>query len=304
MKNKFFGLVMMVFVLVGLTGCSYFNKEDEGPIKVGLLLTSSPDNSYSEGAYGYSALKYLESKYGVEIAYNENVTNKDNASYLLSSYGKNGFDLVIGIGSLFNEPMLNASESYTDTQFVCINGDKSEKNVTTYQLAEDDVSLLAGYIAGFLTKVDSIGYVVKDNTLYYSDSLAKGAKSVNNSIILDKYLVKNSGNYIDIVNSLSSKGDTAAVLFLTSKDLENSLTGAGVKFLVVGGKAEPDAKFPVIAYNYNNIFERIFIDFNTGNLKGKTVELGFKEGYIQVASLEGLSSDVKIKVESLVKSFE
>lgn len=128
--KKAWKVLLVALSLLILTSCEYVNKKEEGPVRVGLLLTSSPDEAYSEGYYGYAALKTLEKNYEIEIAYNENVVTPDGAGYLLNGYGRNGYDLVIGLGEMFNQPMIDASVSYPETKFVCINGQLSEGNVT------------------------------------------------------------------------------------------------------------------------------------------------------------------------------
>ena len=306
MKKILIATLLLMFLLT-LSGCDLIKKEEEGPAKVGLLLTSSPDNSYSEGAYGYAALKFLEGKYEVEISYNENITSENDASYWISNYGRQEYDLVIGLGNIFNEPMLKALSSFPDTKFVCIDGDKSEGNVTSYVLARENVNFLAGFMTGFFTKGSSLGYITSDQGDFGMDSFIKGVEEVDSSVTVDKYVVESSSKYLDIVNTLRSKGDTAAAIFLNSKDLENLLSTNGIRFMVVGGVRSGDQSavdFPRIAFNYNGIFDRIYVDFKTDNLKGKNIDLGIKDGYIYIEGQKNLGSEVKVKVDNLIKSFE
>lgn len=305
--KKFLITILLLIFLLTLSSCNLIKKEEESPAKVGLLLISSPDNSYSEGAYGYEALKFLESKYGMEISYNENIASENDASYWISNYGRQEYDLVIGLGNIFNDPMLKASSSFPNTKFVCIDGDKSEGNVTSYVLAKEDVNFLAGFITRFLTKVSSLGYIISGQGESGIDNFIKGAREVDSSVTVDKYVVKSSSNHLNIVNTLRSKGDTAAAIFLNSKDLENLLSSNGIRFMVVGGIRSGDQSavdFPRIAFNYNGIFDRIYVDFKTDNLKGKNIDLGFKDGYIYVEGQENLGSEVKVKIDNLIKSFK
>lgn len=306
MKRLFFIILVFILMLLGFSGCSLLEEQDKGPIKVGLLLTSSPDSSYSEGYYGYLALKFLENKYDVEIAYNENVSTED-ASYWLNNYGTKEYDLVIGLGGVFNDPMIEVSGSYSDTSFVCIGGSKSENNVTSYILADEDVNHLAGFIAGFLTEGSDLGYISYSGMDLYVDSFTAGAREVNSAFLVEKYIMESSSNYLDIVSSLVSKGDVATGVFVNSSDLEKTLFDSGVMFVSVGGirsSVEGASLVPRIAYNYDGIFDRVFIDYRTDNLKGENISIGFGGGYIYMDSYDGLSDEIIVKVDNLIKTFK
>lgn len=305
--KKFLILLLILVSTVIFTSCDLNSGEEEEPGKVGLLLTSSPDVPNSTGAYGYEALKYLESKYGVEISYNENISSQESASYLLTRYGNDNYDLVIGIGDMFNEPMLDASGAYQGVEFVCIGGERSEGNVTSYTLSTENLNYLAGFIVGFLTTETTLGYISTHEEDKAIESFIKGAREVNNTFNVDTYILGDDVSYLDVVSNLASKGKVAAGLFINSKDIESALQEAEISFVSVGGPVstvESGAQVPRIAFDYNEILERAYSDYLLNNLKGENIELGFSDGYIYMDSYEGLSDTTKSKVESLVNSFD
>ena len=301
------GSFLPILAALLLAGCQVLPEKEEGPLMVGLLLTSSPDEAYSEGYYGYLALKALESGYGVEIAYNENVASADNAGFLLNTYGKKGYDLVIGIGELFMVPMLNAGLSYPETTFVCINGKEALENVHSYDLPDDTIAYLAGAMAASSTQGTSIGYVLKEGTEVFYEEFLRGVRSVRGEGTAEVFWVKSALSFKELVANLKSTGIQGAALYYNSPELEQLLVEAGITPAVVGGykglEDQSRLQLPRVAYDYTVMVDQVFKDYQKGSLVDGKGVLGFQNRSVYIDSMGLLGDQERLNLDALVKSF-
>lgn len=302
MKKKSFLSIITIFVLIFYTtGCNIINKEEEGPVKVGLLLMSSPDDKDSEGYYGYNALKALENKYGVEIAYNDNVRNESNAGFLLNSYGKSGYDLVIGIGSIFQKPMLDVSPSYINTSFVCIGGNVSEENVLSYTLPVDDIGYIAGILAaGFNeNKANGTAYVQNEAGADYYKGFLKGVKDVNGQTPVMEFILRSDDTFSSVVDKFKGNNIGVAGLMFYSSNFETLLGERSYLFTSVGGGVDGIA-VPRIIFNYDLLLERAYLDFLKEDSVSENIDISLEDAILSVAGLDLLDTAYKGKVEALL----
>lgn len=287
--------------MILITGCETIQKKEEGPLKVGLLLMSSPDDMYSEGYYGYYALKAIEKKYGVEIAYNDNVTNEKNAAFLLNSYGKKEYDIVIAIGGMFQKPMLDVASSYDGTSFVCIGGDVSRENVVSYVLPADEIGTVIGVIsAGYnLNKSNNIAYVQSENDIAYYEGFLKGVKSINSQTNVEKFIFKNQDTYTGLIDKFKGKSIGLAGIMFYSPRLEKSLTDRKYSFISLGG-GENETEIPRVIINYDVIFEMVYQNLMKENINEKNINLSLEDNILSVYSIDLIDSNARIKVEALM----
>lgn len=302
MKKRSFQLIIAILVLIFFgTGCDIINKEEEGPVKVGLLLMSSPDDKDSEGYFGYNALKALENKYGVEIAYNDNVRNESNAGFLLNSYGKNGYDLVIGIGAMFQKPMLDVSSSYLNTSFVCIGGDVTEDNVLSYSLPVDDIGYIAGILAAGYNenKANGIAYVQNETGADYYEGFVRGVREVNSQTPIIDFILKSEDTYNSVVDKFKGNSIGVAGLMFYSSNLETLLGDQAYLFTSIGGGVDGIIA-PRIILNYDLLLEKAYLNFLEEDLKGEKIEYSVEDDILSVRGLDLLDVPYRGKVEALL----
>ena len=95
---------------------------------------------------------------------------------------KADYDLVIGVGSSFNEPMTYMSEKYPESQFAIIGSAGVESlNVSCMNFRGDQSAYLAGVMAALNSKSKKIGYLGDTANLandVMSRNFTAGAKSV------------------------------------------------------------------------------------------------------------------------------
>lgn len=302
MKKRIFSLVIAIFVfMLFATGCGMISKKDEGPIKVGLLLMSSPDDKDTEGYYGYNALKALENKYGVEIAYNDNIRNENNAGFLLNSYGKKEYDLVIGIGSMFQEPMIDVAPSYVNTKFVCIGGEVSENNVLSYTLPVDNIGYIAGVLAaGFNeNKSDNIAYIQNEMGTNYYDGFLKGVRDVNSQTSVIEFLLKNDDTFTGVVDKFKGNNIGIASLMFYSSSFEKVLSDRAYLFSALGGGVD-GTSVPRIIINYDLLLELVYLEFLKGANGGENVSLSLEDDILSVYGLDLVDTPYRARVEAIL----
>jgi basic membrane lipoprotein Med (substrate-binding protein (PBP1-ABC) superfamily) len=302
MKKSSFQLISIILVIMLFaTGCGMIKKEKEGPVKVGLLLMSSPDDKDSEGYYGYNALKALENKYGVEIAYNDNVRNESNAGFLLNSYGKKGYDLVIGIGKMFQKPMLDVAPSYLDTRFVCIGGDISEDNVLSYMMPVVDIGYIAGILSAGLNenKANGIAYVQNETGANYYEGFLKGVRDVNSQTPVIELLLKSDDTFTGFVDKFKGYNIGVAGLMFYSASFEKVLGDRSYLFTTFGGGLD-GVEVPRIILNYNLLLEMAYLDFLKGDVGGENIDLSLGDDILSVYGLDLLDAAYRARIEALL----
>jgi len=298
-KRNYIMIVVAIIFITLATGCDSIQKKEEGPLKVGLLLASSTDDMYSEGYYGYYALKSLEKKYAIEISYNDNVSNENNAAYLLNNYGKKEYDLVIAIGSMFQKPMINVGPSYEKTKFICIGGDSSEGNVTSYVMPVEEIGSILGILsAGYnVNKSNSIAYIQNEKSLSYYEGFLKGIKSINSQTPVKEFVLKSDDTYTDLVNKFQGNSIGLVSVMFYSPRLEKNLTDKSYSLLSLGGD-ERETNIPRVKIKYDKIFDIIYQDNLKKNINGKNINLSLNGNILEVYGIDLFNSTIRATLEA------
>ncbi|MFO0728715.1 MAG: BMP family ABC transporter substrate-binding protein [Myxococcota bacterium] len=138
-------------------------KTAEKKLRVGLVLDIGgvDDKSFNESAY--RGLKKAEKELGVEVQYYQPSQPADRKTGLRQYAGK-GFDLVIGVGFIFSDEILEMAADFPSTKFGCV--DMVDKpagelpgNVVALKFKEEQGSFLAGALAAMITKTKKVGFI-------------------------------------------------------------------------------------------------------------------------------------------------
>lgn len=166
------------------------------------------DNSYNDAVH--EALAQAKKKYKlVEPFVREIPTNGTPMDRLtrLRFLAKNGYTLIITVGSGYREPVKRVSMEYPQTQFAIIN-DRTlgQLNISNVYFNENDSAYLAGVIAALNSKRKSIGFVGSDPDSL--KSFARGASQVSKKVKVVNILypseiteLKNGLQKVDVVYS-------------------------------------------------------------------------------------------------------
>jgi basic membrane protein A len=182
-----------------LTACGGKKEEDNGKLKVGLVLSTGGlgDKSFNDSAY--AGLREAEEKLGVQIKYVEpaNVSEFDT---FLREFAEANYDLIIGIGFQMKDSVVKVASEYPDNNFVMVDEPIDMPNVISATFNEPEGSFLAGALAGMMTKTNRVGFIggIEVPLIQkFGDGFMAGAKYVNPEITSFKAYVGGNSPFND-----------------------------------------------------------------------------------------------------------
>ncbi len=182
MKNLFF-LWLLSFTL---TSHAY---------KVGLVLDKGGKDDKSFNAAGFRGATEGKEKLGIELKVLE--SSSDNSlEPNHRQLAQRGYDLIIGVGFVHQEPIARVAKQFPKTKFVLIDAVVDLPNVRSVMFQEHEGSYLVGAIAAMSSKTGTVGFVggmeiplIKRFYLGYE----AGAKAINPKIkVIEKYVGSSS----------------------------------------------------------------------------------------------------------------
>lgn len=127
-------------------------------IKVGLVydIHGRGDLSFCDAAY--NGAKKAEKKWNITLK-EINPTQNTDTERAIRKFAELKFNLVIGVGFLFREPMNRVAPDFPNTNFVLIDAKAKPKNVASLIYKAHEGTFLAGIIAALKTKTKKIGFI-------------------------------------------------------------------------------------------------------------------------------------------------
>lgn len=127
-------------------------------IKVGLIydIHGRGDLSFCDAAY--NGAKKAEKKWNITLK-EINPTQNTDTERAIRRFAELKFNLVIGVGFLFREPMNRVAPDFPNTNFVLIDAEAKPKNVASLIYKAHEGTFLAGVIAALKTKTKKVGFV-------------------------------------------------------------------------------------------------------------------------------------------------
>jgi len=132
----------------------------EKPLKVALILPGKKDDvSWNQAMY--ESAKALEKKLGDKgkVTITENVYEVADIEPALRDFASEGYDVIIGHGFQFMEPIIKVAEDFPKTYFLLGTGYKTLPNTCVYDVKLEEGGYLMGTMAGLLTKTNKIGVI-------------------------------------------------------------------------------------------------------------------------------------------------
>ena len=189
MKNRVMKTMMALTMTAALTvsmaagAVSVMAADEKDPkdVKVALVLPGSAnDKGWNQEAYdGLEKIKDL----GCETAYSENVQASDYET-IFRGYADQGFNVVFGHGTEFEDAAEKVAEDYPDTIFCITSSDISQDpNVCSLQNLNNEQGFIAGVVAALATeskKVAAIGGMEIPSIQSYIMGFEQGVEYVDN----------------------------------------------------------------------------------------------------------------------------
>lgn len=302
MKNRVMKTMMALTMTAALTvsmaagAVSVMAADEKDPkdVKVTLVLPGSAnDKGWNQEAYdGLEKIKDL----GCETAYSENVQASDYET-IFRGYADQGFNVVFGHGTEFEDAAEKVAEDYPDTIFCITSSDISQDpNVCSLQNLNNEQGFIAGVVAALATeskKVAAIGGMEIPSIQSYIMGFEQGVEYVDNGTealtaytgdFSDATKVKEQANAFieqgaDIV---SQDADEAGLgLFEAIKDAPDGVYAIGA---VKDQYDECPGKVLTSATNQISDGMKVAIeDYIKEGLEAKCYKFGIKEGVIGLA---------------------
>lgn len=176
---------LSLFVIVALTLTLVMGFTTMGmaqdDFKVGMVtdVGGLGDESFNDSAW--RGLQQAKEDFGITINVIESNTMTDYQPNL-SSFAEQGYDMVWGIGFLFQDAMGEVASMYPNVKFGIVDTVVEGPNVVSTTFKEHQGSFLVGVVAGMRTEVDKVGYIGGMETPLiqkFETGFRAGVKAVN-----------------------------------------------------------------------------------------------------------------------------
>jgi basic membrane protein A len=170
MKKTLSLLLVLVMIMASLAGCSQEAPAQEAPaasseqpLRVALIYSGFlGDKSFNDSAHE-GAIRAVE-ELGIELKEMESKEPTEWESNFVAM-AADGYDLVIGVSTQFQEIMAKHAPEFPDTKFAIIDGIVEGDNIVSSTFAQNEGSFLAGAAAALFTTHDEIEGVNSDKII-------------------------------------------------------------------------------------------------------------------------------------------
>ena len=308
MKKIIALILTLVLALTCLASCA--KKEpaqsaETKKLKVALVLPGKKDDvSFNQAMYRGAMELAEKNPDTIELKVVEGMYNVADIDPTLRDYAGDGYDVVIGHGYQFSEPVNTVAQQYPDTCFLLGCGVGYQKNSACYDVQLEAGGYLMGVIAALTTQSDKIGVIGGGEGSEITrghEGFKAGAKSINPDISIQEV-------YTGDWNDTTGAYEAAIGMYDSGVDViwhSGDGIGLGVvqaaeeKDMYVLGNVEdqktlaPNNVLSGLQYEWGNALDRIFAAISDGSF----ISDGEKETYMINVANGGLSmteiNDVK-----------
>jgi transcriptional activator of comK gene len=150
-------ILIIIFSFLIISGCQ--NNESEQKLKnVGILLPETI-NDQSWNAKGYEGLLSIQSEFGVDVFYKEEVKSLPAVRKAILEFQQQNVNLVFGHGNIYTAHFAEIQDDYPSIHFVTFNGDAEEQNFTSLHFKSRAMGFFGGMIAGGMSKTNKVGII-------------------------------------------------------------------------------------------------------------------------------------------------
>jgi basic membrane protein A len=257
------------------------------PVKVALILPGRADDvSWNQAAYEGLQSAVKNAKVPVELKVVEQVYDPVSIEPALRDYAQQGYDLIIGHGFQFQEPIIKVASEFPKAHFAIGTGYKLADNVGVYDVKMEQGGYLAGIIAGLLTKTNLIGAVggVDVSEIHRGHAaFMQGVKSVNPD-------AKVLNNFVGDFNDLAGAKEAALSQMKAGADIIWQ-SGDGIGIAVLGACKEqgklcfgnianqtslaPDNVISSFVYNWGPVYGQMIDEIGASQFGNKKYWIEF-----------------------------
>lgn len=248
---------------------------------------------------------------GIEVNYLESKTDADYAPNI-ESFVDDGCDLIICVGYMLADAMKESAEENPDQKYAIIDDSSVDlPNVTCLMFHQEQASYLVGYIAGLVTKTNTIGFVLgmsTDTMNQFGYGYLAGAIDANPKV---KVLQYNANNFAD---SATGKSD-ATTAITNGADVVFHAAGAtglgvieacqekGVWAIGVDSDQSSIAPKTILTSAMKRVDNAVYeaaLETVEGTIKSGVKEFDLAHGGVDIApTTDNIPDDVLAKVEDV-----
>ncbi|MFB9328465.1 BMP family protein [Paenibacillus aurantiacus] len=319
-------LTAVMVLALALTACGGNAKEASGgtsdktegggDFKVALL-TPGPVNDNGWNAIAYNGLTKIKDELGAQTQYSEKVTPSDMTEFI-RGYATDGYNVIIGHGFEFADPMKAVAQDFPDTWFLVTSASVSQSpNVASISINNREQGYLMGTVAALMSKSGTVAAIGGTDIPPMTNSVKgfeEGAKATVPSI---EVLTTMTGSNDDIAKaketaiSLIEKG-ADVVMTNANQAGTGGIEAAKQKgVLAIGSNQDqnpnaPDTVVTSVIQDYPKAMAVVVKSIMDGTMKPEAQTLGVKEGAVYLAPYHGfdatMSQEVKDKIDATVKA--
>lgn len=219
-RMKWFALLLvLMFSVVAVFGCTPAADEpappadDNGdeepaepqpdPLRVALMLPG-PITDQGWNATAYNGLMRVQDELGLEVAFTEQVDLSDIPE-IVRGFATQGYDVIIGHGFQFGDPIVAINEEFPDIMFVVTSSTISKApNVASLNNDNWQQGFLAGAFSALMTESGKVGAVAGleiPSITAYVNGYEAGVRYISDEV---EYTTVFTGDFYDAVRARES----------------------------------------------------------------------------------------------------
>lgn len=130
------------------------------PLRVALILPGRADDvSWNQASYEGMQRAVNNATVPVDLTVVEQVYDPVDIEPALLDYAQQGYDLIVGHGFQFQEPIIKVAPDFPNVNFAIGTGYKLDPNVGVYDVRLEQGGYMMGLIAGHLTETNITGVI-------------------------------------------------------------------------------------------------------------------------------------------------
>ena len=280
MKKVIAMILVLVLALSCFTACgakSEAGKAEDGKLKIALVLPGKKDDvSFNQAMYRGATEFAANHPEDVELKVVEGIYEVADIDPTLRDYADAGYDVVIGHGYQFSEPVNTVAAQYPDVMFLLGCGVGTQANSAIYDVQLEAGGYLMGVIAALATESNKIGVVGGGEGSEITrghEGFKQGARSINPDIEIQEV-------YTGDWNDTTGAYEAAIGMYDSGVDcIWHSGDGIGLgvvqaaqeKNMYVLGNVEdqkslaPENVLSGLCYDWVNALERIYASIKDGS---------------------------------------
>ena len=155
MRHWLYRVLASVFVLILVWDWGHAS---DTPIKVGLIYDTGGRGDLSFCDASYAGAKKATEKWEIEL---KEITpgQSTDIERVLRQLARLKYDLIIGVGFLFQDPMTRVAPDFPEVNFAIVDVEAKVPNIVSLLFKAHEGTYLVGAIAAMKTKTNKIGFV-------------------------------------------------------------------------------------------------------------------------------------------------